>query len=94
MAEIHDDRCQGRAEHAHHICYRSQIPEELYWTVIENGISLSNLCHTKAHKTHNGNLAIEDIFRAQITINKGIQAFRDRTKKPYPFIPPFMDKSA
>lgn len=51
----HDPRCRGIGEHGHHICYKSHIPKLCHW-VLENGIWLSNVCHTLAHDTHNANI--------------------------------------
>lgn len=93
QAEQHDPRCHGRMEHSHHICYKRHTPKETHW-IVDNGVALSHVCHSLAHKTHNSNLRIEDILRAHWAINNAIQVFRDRTGKTYPFIPPHMDKSA
>ena len=55
-ARIHDPRCRLIGEHAHHINYKRHIPAPLHFTVVENGIWLSLLCHDLAHDTHNDSL--------------------------------------
>lgn len=57
-AQKHDPGCRGFGEHAHHINYKSQTPAATHFTVIENGVWVSNLCHTLAHKTHNGSIPL------------------------------------
>jgi hypothetical protein len=56
-SETHAPGCDGMAVQAHHICYRSQIKQECYWTVRENGVGLSRPCHDLAHASHGASLA-------------------------------------
>jgi hypothetical protein len=65
----HDPRCAGQAERAHHICYRAHILKKNFWTVLPNGISLSNYCHMLAHDTHNKNLPKARLRAAVDAIN-------------------------
>ena len=70
-AEMHDYRCMGHAEHAHHLFYKSQIPKWAYW-VVDNGLAVSNVCHMLAHSNHNKNVSPERMRRAADAVNATI----------------------
>lgn len=64
QAVKHDSRCRYRAEHAHHIVYKSTLCERSHW-IIENGIALSDVCHQLAHAEKNRNL---DLSRCNVAV--------------------------
>jgi hypothetical protein len=51
----HDPRCSGYFEVAHHIVYLAHLSDRARW-IVENGIALSRVCHTLAHRRHNASL--------------------------------------
>jgi hypothetical protein len=67
-AEQHDRGCYGRAEHAHHIVYRSHLTKDAMW-ILDNGAALSLYCHAMAHRTHNANISQERLDRAVDAVN-------------------------
>lgn len=68
QAVKHDPRCHGRAEHAHHIVYRSHLAKRSHW-IVENGVAVSDVCHQLAHKTHNGCLNMDRCNAAVVAVN-------------------------
>jgi hypothetical protein len=81
-ATQHDPRCRGFARVAHHICYRSHIPKWCYW-IVNNGIALSEVCHTLAHRTKNANIASERKREAVDAVNNAIPEEKKELRVPY-----------
>ena len=75
---IHDHRCPGRAEVAHHIVYRRFLYKEAMW-LVDNGIALSEYCHLLAHSMHNLNIDEERLIAAVDAVNVAQPKF----KRPY-----------
>ena len=83
----HDPRCRGAVEQVHHLVYKSHLTPETRW-IVENGLSLSQVCHAKAHATHNASVGLTRANEAVKAVNIILVA-RGLTK-----IPPFRKKAA
>lgn len=81
-ARQHDPRCRGRAEHAHHIVYRSHLPSWCLW-IVNNGIALSIACHNLAHATKNANISTERKREAVDSVNNAIPEALKDLRVPY-----------
>lgn len=73
------NRCQARKHHGHcdrffrtlevhHIVYKSHLSKRSMW-LVENGITLSLMCHALAHGTHNANLPPKRLREAVAAVN-------------------------
>lgn len=71
-AERHDPRCRLIGHHGHHIVFRSHAPAFTHFTVLSNGVWVSNYCHDLAHKTHNATISTERKIAAVNAINAKI----------------------
>ena len=68
-ASVHDPRCKDAwILEAHYIVYKSHLIKLAYW-IIENGITLSNYCHARAHLTHNKNIDEARLTKAVDAVN-------------------------
>ena len=86
-SETHDARCNGQRECTHHLVLKQHLPDEARY-VLENGLSLSQICHMLAHSTHNASAGLKRANEAVKAVNVLICA-RGLTK-----IPPFRKKAA
>ena len=67
-AETHDPRCDGFADHAHHIVYKWRCTAPARY-LFANGIALSEHCHQLAHASHGASLSQARLDRAVAAVN-------------------------
>ena len=68
-AEVHDPRCDGFADHAHHLVYKAHLRDEARY-LFANGLAVSTVCHALCHASHNANVSQARLDRAVAAVNK------------------------
>ncbi len=79
----HASACSLFALHAHHIVYLAHLTKETRW-VVENGITLSAVCHAEAHRVHNANIEPRRLREAVDAVNAIIDVSKNpELRRPY-----------
>jgi hypothetical protein len=74
-SKVHAPDCHGGFEHAHHIVYKSSLPERAHW-ILENGIALGSACHRLAHDTKNASLDLNRCNEAVASVNPFLDKYQ------------------